>query len=548
MKRINLGLLLAVTLALLPSLKGAPVVQVLGVGSSAQFKTACIGAFLNLAGGHGSAHHWSKKDKTTGGNNFAQLHDTRSASIPNEGGSVWVVWDNAHTKIWAYLSVDSVVGNRAYFANPRAQLQLDPSVTSTPGQNLISAALFAGQADELALPTDIFIALNNAHVTAAFTDIRPEDAKFAQCRAASTLDPVNYTGLGYGTSAVTNCSTAPTLVGTAINSAVSTAKATPVAFNISGTDPFTHAPIPAFTTIPIGAAPIIFIINRTDASGLGAPGVFKNVSLANIRKIYNGTECDTNAFAEPGPPPNKAITVVNREPLSGTFNTTEFTNIRLTPDLHKNTQELGVNPALAGNNPLNKPCATVGGVTGKRIRAIGTGEVVGRGVQAVPNSIGYVFFSFGNVSPIAGSPSFGYLTLDGVDGIHTSYTNGNLPTCTEPCPAAGGTTFPNVRNGSYRSWSVLRVATDAAGTNFTNTKALVNAAQAHTNGTVPDYVPFLPQAGGEPGLQKYRSHFLQQGVSPNNGLPNGVGIEAGGDMGGCIEPNSAPPGVLSCRQ
>jgi hypothetical protein len=159
-----------------------------------------------------------------------------------------------------------------------------------------------------------------------------------------------------------------------------------------------------------------------------------------------------------------------------------------------------------------------------------------------------VFFSFADVANIAGTPNFGYLTLDGVDPIQASYTNGNLPTCTEPCPVAGGASFPNVRNGTYRSWSVLRVVTDAAGTNFTNTKTLVNAAQAHINSTTPDYVPFLAQSGGEPGFQKYRSHFLQQGVSPNNGLPNGVGTEAGGDMGGCIEPNTAPPGVLSCRQ
>src|SRR5713226_3557061 len=177
MKRINsvVSLLFAATVALLPSLKATPVVQVLGAGSSAQLKTTAIGAFLNLAGGKGSAHHWTKNGKTTGGNNFAQLHDTRSASIPNEGGTVWIVWDNAHTKVWAYLSVDSVVGNRAYFARDAAgksavQLQLDPSVQSTPGQNLISAALFGGQADDTAVPVDVFTALNNSPITAGFTD------------------------------------------------------------------------------------------------------------------------------------------------------------------------------------------------------------------------------------------------------------------------------------------------------------------------------------------------------------------------------------------
>jgi ABC-type phosphate transport system substrate-binding protein len=553
MKRLNMhaSLILAAVMVAVPSVNGQ-VVQVLGVGSSAQWKTAAIGAFLDLAGGVGHGHHWTKKDKTTAGNNFAQIHDSRSSAIPNEGGNVWVVWTNDHTKVWAYISVDSVVGNRAYFANPRAQLQLDPSVTTTAGQNLIAANLFGGQADELALPGDIFNALNNAPVTAAFTDIRPEDAKLAQCRAASTLNAVNYSGLGYGTTSAATCTTTPTLVGTAILSNLSTAKATPVAFNLSGRDPFTGNTIPASTTVPIGAAPIMVIINRQDASGLGASGVFKNISLANLQKIYTGAECDTNAFAAAGAPPNKAIVVLNREPLSGTFNTFEFTNMRLTANSFKSTQELNVNPAAAGGNPLNIACTTVNGVAGTRERGVGTGEIVSRGIAAIQNSIGYIFFSYGNVSPIAGSTSFGYLTLDGIDPIQSAYTNGVMPTCNEPCPAAGGSTFPNVRNGTYRSWSVLRVATDASGTNNTNVHGLVTAAQAHVNLTDPDFIPFLAQGvqngGNEPGFQKYRSHFLQSGVSPSNGLPNGIGTEAGGDMGGCIESNGNPPGVLSCRQ
>jgi ABC-type phosphate transport system substrate-binding protein len=399
------------------------------------------------------------------------------------------------------------------------------------------------------VPSDIYAAINNAQFNAAFTDIRPEDAKFAQCRTASTLDSVDYTGLGYGTTAVANCLTSPTLIGTPILSEVSggTTQANPVAFNISGTDPFTHDSIPAYTTIPIGAAPIVFIVNRQDtgSGGLGETGGPTNVALATIQKIYTtGNSCTTNALGAAGT--NQPLTVFNREPMSGTFNTTEFTNFRLTANSHTSTMEYGVNPASPNNNPLNLACGI-----GKRERAIGTSEEV-KGVQTTTDSIGYVFFSYSNVAGIAGSASWGYLQLQSVDPIFATYTNGQLPTCAEPCPLPGGSSFPNLRNGKYRSWSLLRVVTDAAGANYTHVKNLVIAAQGNIDTTAPDFVPFLPQGtqdgANEPGLQLYRSHFLQEGVSPNNGLPNGVGTEAGGDMGGCIEPNGNPPGVLSCRQ
>jgi ABC-type phosphate transport system substrate-binding protein len=552
MKRINLfapALLAAV--ALVPSLGAAPVPIVVGVGSSAQFKSAAIGAFLDLAGGGAAgAQHYTIKGNTPTGSNFVQMYDSRNAGIQLEGGNGWIVWNAAHTKVWAYLSVDSVVGNRGFFASPRAQIQFDPSVQTTPGQNLIQAALFGGYSDASAVPADIYAAINNAPFNAAFTDIRPEDAKFAQCRTASTLDSVDYTGLGYGTSAVADCYTTPTLIGTSILSQVSAGgspqmKANPVAFNIYGSDPFTGDAIPPFTTIPIGAAPIIFIVNRQDtgSGGLGEPGGPTNVSLATIQKVYtSGAHCATNALGAAGT--NQPLTVFNREPMSGTFNTTEFTNFRLTANGHTASMEFGVNPANPDSNPLDLACGPVGGT---RERAIGTSEEV-KGVQETPDSIGYVFFSYSNIAGIAGSPDWGYLEVQDVDPIQATYTGGELPTCAEPCPLPGGASFPNLRNGTYRTWSVLRVVTDSSGINYTHVHNLVIAAQGNVNSTAPDYVPFLPQSGGEPGLQLYRSHFMQAGFAPSNGLPNGVGVEKGGDMGGCIEPNGPAPGVLSCRQ
>lgn len=141
--------------------------------------------------------------------------------------------------------------------------------------------------------------------------------------------------------------------------------------------------------------------------------------------------------------------------------------------------------------------------------------------------------------------AYGYLTLNGIDPIQAGYTDGVLPSCTAPCPATPGTSFPNLRNGTYTAWSILRVVTSASGVNLISAKLLVTVMQENVNSSVPDFVSFSA-VGSDPGLRYYRSHFLQAGVSPNNGLSSEK--EAGGDMGGCIEPVGLAPGVLSCHQ
>lgn len=414
-------------------------------------------------------------------------------------------------------------------------------------------------ADATELPSAIYTALNNATVTTAFTDIRPEDAKFASCRTLNALNSTTYSGLGYGTG--TTCTT---LIGTQILSNFSTTVANPVNFNIKGADPFTGKAIAAYTTVDVGASPIVFIVNRSNSAGLGypAPGTpgITNLTVSEAKTLWSGTECDTNAFVG-GPPTNTPVYVMLREPMSGTMNTTEFTTFRcgkttggcaITGNSEDNSQEKGIVPPAQGttnaNNPLNLPCAAGGG---SRERAIGTGEMVGTAVKNTTDSIGYTFWGYGNVSKIAGTTSYGYLTLDNVDPIQGAYTNGELPLCVSStgvsgvCPATPGTSFPNVRNGTYTAWSILRVVTNASGVNLTNTKLLVTAIQDNVNTTVPDFVPFNA-VGGDPGMKYYRSHYLQSAVAANNGLSGEK--EAGGDVGGCIEPVGPAPGVLSCHQ
>jgi hypothetical protein len=543
------GLLLAAT-AIVPAAQAAVTIEVNAVGASAPWTTAAIGAYDQLAGA--GAGHYTVKGTCPSGN-CAQVHDVRSTAIPPDGGSLWVVWNAAQTEVWAYLSVDAVVGIRAFMANPIAQLQIDPGTESTvPGQNLIATTLWG--ADATYLPAAIYTALNNADFTAAFSGLRPEDGKFASCRVLNELNTTTYAGLGYGTG--TTCTT---LIGTEILSSFSSSTANPEAFNIKGTDPFSGLAIKAWTTVNIGAQATIFVTNRTDANGLGAGAsagtpIFTDISNSVAQTIFEGTECDGNAFNALGAPPNFPVTAILTEPLGANANVPEFTIFRcgkstggcpITGNTEHDSQEEGVNPALANNNPLNLPCATVGGIAGTRRRAIGVSEDVSSGIAKVADSIGYVSFSYSNVSKIAGSTSYGYLTRNGVDPIQATYTNGELPVCASPCPVTPGSSFPTLRNGTYKDWTVVMAIAPASGVNLTRAKVLVTAIQDNLNTTVPDFVPFIA-VGGDPGLKYYRSHYLQSAYSPNNGLSGEK--ESGGDVGGCIEPVGPAPGVLSCHQ
>ena len=145
--------------------------------------------------------------------------------------------------------------------------------------------------------------------------------------------------------------------------------------------------------------------------------------------------------------------------------------------------------------------AIVRSATGEEIKAVQNSAAKFGGTDG----IGYTFFSYGNVSSIANNPAYGYITLNNVDPIFASYgpqsstglgydpgqpaTAGTLPGAANlpascggafPCPEnqiwAGGLSFPNLRNGTYPAWSILRLVSN--GTPLTNAKALVKASQA----------------------------------------------------------------------
>jgi hypothetical protein len=168
------------------------------------------------------------------------------------------------------------------------------------------------------------------------------------------------------------------------------------------------------------------------------------------------------------------------------------------------------------------------------------------------DGIGYAFNGFGNFSGITNSTNtapYGYVSINGIDPIFATHTNNYLPYCSYPCNEASiwgsvGTSYPNVRNGTYGAWSVLRIVTAASGATLTAVKDLVTASQDFVVNDVPDYVPATAVAG-DPGLTVWRSHYQQWdgtgatiGAAPSDGTfnagGNSTGGDKGGDMGGCI--------------
>jgi hypothetical protein len=307
--------------------------------------------------------------------------------------------------------------------------------------------------------------------------------------------------LGYG----------PGPVGQTILSEFSTKSAQVVSFALSGNDPITGQKVPGWLTTDVGAQALLVLANTSDtsSSGLGN-SAFNNIDRFVAARVWDGTLTRTRDLIPSTGLASTPLHVLNREPLSGTFNTFEYSIPGLTET--NDTQECGVNPST--NNPLNLTAAD--GAT--RQRGIGTGEITSE-VGLISDGLGYAFFSFGNVSGITTTAK--YLTVDGVDPLYASYSGGTLPSCVAPCP--GEVAFPNVVNGSYPIWNVLVVSTAAPVPS--GVASLITAAQTQI-ANIPDFVP-------NSSLEVFRSHYTQSGIGAHNGHLAHT-KESGGSMGGAV--------------
>ena len=321
-KSLFAALLLAAIAGVVPSAH-AQTLKVVIAGSSALWQTLALGAYNNgtsIVAGGGTTFHY------TSGANF-NLVDNRATPAKVDANAVWIVWDSAATpNVWAFIKVDSVVGNRCYFAAPKCTLVTNGAF---PGVGN-SIHVWPDTSTDTLPPANIqAIFTAGTFSTVAATDIRPEDAAFATCRVNSTLgsstaggaNSDGLDGLGYNTNnAAGVCPVFATAtaqakgVGNAIVSGFPGHAATDVAnvlaFNLSGKDPITNTTLPAaFTVTSVGAAPIVFVTAKT--------GALKNLHTATeqqLQQVFSGTNCNANAFGLPSGP----INIFLREPLSGT--------------------------------------------------------------------------------------------------------------------------------------------------------------------------------------------------------------------------------------
>jgi hypothetical protein len=602
-------LALTAIVALVPQAQ-AQTVRLAIAGSTAIWQTAALGAYNGGSGIAGTAvppmFHYTSASKFN-------LNDSRPAGGPvTDTGLLWIVWDSAATpNVWLYANVDSVVGDRCYFAVPKCTLSVStfPGISSPPA---IETSLWGDGTLDQVPPASIqaLFTAGSVPLNAAATDIRPEDAAFADCRANSPLGASTVgggasdglDGLGYSQSGATQGSgQCPAFIsgnpaqnalngwGHAIQSGypASTSKSNVVTFALTGKDPITGSTIPAYTVYPVGATPIVFVFERDK----GQLTNLANASEIQLQQVFSGTTCDASALGQSA----GGINIFVREPMSGTYNTTE-SNVMRRPIVYPNpvlglSMESNVN-APANNWTLNgyaSACVNNPSGNGARYRAIGTGEevksVLNSGNSGVAfathqDGIGFTFFSYGNVSTIANNANYGYLALNGVDPIFQTYgstidpgqpatagvlpAEANLPStcfptgtqfpCAENAIWKNGFSFPNLRNGTYRAWSLVRfISTGTAGTQVSS---LVKASQKYAVTSVPDFVPFAATTASvngvtisDVGLKVLRSHYPQRdghGLQLGAAGAAGNNPEKGGDMGGYIIPTTI--GVTTYKQ
>jgi hypothetical protein len=372
----------------------------------------------------------------------------------------------------------------------------------------------------------------------------------------------------------------------------------------------------------------------------------ENAASPTCWGVCNGAGTPQGANLWIWPPSSFAnfnLHLIVREALSGTYNAVEFTSIRefggnvgpsdafeegsndANNSLSGKSQDAAfdssgttpVNLAATANPLKGTACwfaptyATPSPGNGDRTRALSTGEEIngsgGGGVLGTTDSIGYTFFSFGNVTKIA-KAGYGYFQLDGVDPIFNNYVNGTggatldpgqpnqglgagslpgtLPTCsvtggTPACTTsaiwASGNSFPHLRDGTYRAWATVRAACDTADSrclkagDAVGVEGLIARAQddIHTGTSVPDFLPFSDDlsfgpSSGTGDASYYRSHFVPQADyetidsgstvsfwNPNTstfGTTPDNTLEAGGDVGGCIVPLPYNNSQVNCQQ
>ncbi len=398
-KSLRLLTIVASALCALAASSHAQTYLVAGAGSTAAFLELGEAAGFNqrttIPGGDTYQCIWSAKSSAANG-----LSMIDGSTTVTENGNNWIAWSIDTTtagvtdcstpgntpNIDSYVSTDSVVGNRLLFNNSTTVLGATPGadaglVYAATGEGYTNNCSATGwdttanptkPVEVCTLPAAIVTFLQTAHtMSAAGTDIRPEDAVFSTLRVGATAcgAPVagsQYLGLGYG------FETSPSHL---------------VQFlSYFGGSPFnvTNFTLPSsYSVFRLGAAPIIVHVNQMDGTTLGAGHAgfadtnITNITSGELANFLDGTYSRTGDLGQASGT-SQPVTVLLREALSGTYNTMEY-NV---PDTVENQTSMDVGLTQPGSqvncngtgvlsNPMN--IATASG--GARQRVIGTGEM-----------------------------------------------------------------------------------------------------------------------------------------------------------------------------
>jgi hypothetical protein len=489
--------------------------------------------------------------------------DNRNTGYALQNAKGWIEWAGSAdgttlTAVCVYLATDSIVGNRLFFATntagtPAGAIDFSGGCTSgfpLAGDNQIPSGILPA---DTPLPTPVCNALQGQVWNAAPSDIRAEDASFGTQRACAAYST---TGDGFNYS----CTTSPSTIYSGVGG--STGSVQTVTYAIAGEDPVTSKQIAhstagtdghPFVELAAGGQAVLVLVNTNDSSstGFGTSSLF-NINRPTLARVFSGHETRTRDIIPGTGLIAKPMTVLVREPLSGTMNTFEF-QVTRTKEYSFSQEALTNNGggevynglgmstptgwvweggSVSGSalgNPLDwKKTST----SGLKVRVIGTGEMVStvagnsltdRNSNALSNQIGYTFFSFGNIKPAVGLAK--YLLVDGVDPLFASADQnpggvGVLPTCTAPC--AGAVTLTNIANGSYPIWNILRVVTTgplgatttggACESGATVCQMVLQSQDAYAK--IPDLVPIA-------SMQVFRSHQTIKDNSINFTQHNG---------------------------
>jgi hypothetical protein len=500
-------------------------------GSSALWLEAGQGAYAALG------CSWTDSNSTS----HTYVTDVRSgAGGATDYGKIWVVWNaspcsspTAATQVYAYISLDSGIGNRCLFAQPQCMVT-ENDAAGTSGSNSL------GNTDT-ALPAGVRSAFNGASINVAGTDILPLDAAFAAYQALGGTGNVcgalsagtQYQGYGRG---------GWPGPGTQIKAQDGSAIFNVIGFNISGADPLTGTTVPSYTITPVGATPVVVFVNTGNASGFGSASV-TNVSRSTLGLFFSNILART-ADAIPQPFAGLSatyygITAWHRESLSGTYNVFDRA-IPNNKELYR-TQEFvcpPVEPLSYGRTIADGGTST----TSNNYRAIGTGDMITE-VGTVDDSIGYAFWSVGNFKSTTYGPgtagTYKYLTVDGVDPLCSTYgcggSAGEIPTASNTY--VSNVNLNNINNGAYPIWSELRFVSTSAG-GLTAAQALQGyATTAVSFGTATSQPDFITAAN----LNVIHAHFALPYVPDAYTVSQGPRVcgtsgpnEAGGDAGGIV--------------